>query len=195
MKKRTIIVLTALLMLFGASVKAQKLSVMPIEAIAGGQATLTINLSNPSESTALQFNLQLPANVTINQNGCTLGASAKNHTLSVNRMDSDDYLFVLYNMDLQPFTESTLLTVPVSIGDDAKSGNGTIYTFHSSKSDAVSQQFENTSFAITITGNTAVKGIAVDGKKNDAIYNLNGQQIASPQKGINIVSGRKVVKN
>ena len=195
MKKRTIIVLTALLMLFGVSAKAQKISVTPIEAIVGGQTTLTINLSNPSESTALQFNLQSPDDVTINENGCTLGTSAKNHTLSVNRMDSGDYLFVLYNMDLQPITEGTLLTVPVSIGNDARSGNGTIYTVRLSKSDAVSQQFENTSFAINITGNTAVKGIAVDGKKSDAIYNLNGQQIASPQKGINIISGKKVMKN
>ena len=79
MKKRTIIVLTALLMLFGVSAKAQKISVTPIEAIAGGQTTMTINLSNPSESTALQFNLQLPDDVTINENGCTLGTSAKNH--------------------------------------------------------------------------------------------------------------------
>lgn len=196
MKKKSIVVLTAVLMLFGVSVHAQKLSVSSIEAKAGEQATLTISLSNPSEATALQFNLQLPANVTINESGCTLGTSAKNHVVSVSRFDSGDYFFVLYNLDFQTFTDGTLLTVPVNIGQDAKSGNGALYTIRSSKSDAVSQQFEVTSFAVNVTNEAAaVKGIAVDGKNSDAIYNLNGQQVASPLKGIYIIGGKKVVKN
>ena len=96
--------------LMSSSTFAQKLSVEPIEAKAGEQATMRVNISQPSETTVLQFCLQLPAGVTVNESGCAVGTAAANHTLSVNRMDSGDYLFVFYNLDFQQFTGGTLLT-------------------------------------------------------------------------------------
>jgi len=42
---------------------------------------------------------------------------------------------------------------------------------------------------------TGVKGITrdADRDKNAPVYNLRGQRLSAPQKGINIVGGRKVV--
>ena len=170
---------------------AQTLSVETIEGKVGEQATLTVSLADAVSATALQFNLSLPANVTVNESGCALGNAATNHTLSVNKMDNGNYLFVMYSMDFTALTDGTLLTIPVNIGNGATTGNGNLNTVRSAKSDAVSQQHQNASFAVNVT--TAVEGIKSDIKKDAVIYNVKGQKLTSPQKGINIIDKRKVI--
>ena len=83
MHRRIYIVIVGLLALIGGA-NAQTLSVGTIEGKVGEQATLTVSLTDAASATALQFNLSLPANVTVNESGCALGNAAKNHTLSVN---------------------------------------------------------------------------------------------------------------
>lgn len=75
------------LLTFIGSANAQTLSVASVEATAGEQKTLTVSLSDAVSATAMQFNLSLPANVTINESGCALGSAASNHTLRVSKMD------------------------------------------------------------------------------------------------------------
>ena len=133
---------------------AQTLSVGTVEGKVGEQATLTVSLSDAASATALQFNLSLPANVTVNESGCALGNAAMNHTLSVNKMDDSNYLFVMYSLDFTALTDGTLLTIPVTIGYGATTGNGNLNTVRSAKSDAVSQQHQNVSFAVNVNSST-----------------------------------------
>lgn len=42
-------------------------------------------------------------------------------------------------------------------------------------------------------GTTGIGGMTTEEVKNDAIYNLNGQRMAAPRKGINIINGKKVI--
>lgn len=130
---------------------AQTLSVEPIEGRAGEQKTMTVSLSDASSATALQFNLSLPANVTVDEGGCGLGAAASNHTLSVDKLDNGNYLFVLYSTDFTTLTNGTLVTIPVNIAESASSGNGGLYLVRSSKEDAVSYQHESVSFDVDVT--------------------------------------------
>ena len=190
MNRRIYIVIVGLLALIGGA-NAQTLSVETIEGKVGEQATLTVSLADAASATALQFNLSLPANVTVNESGCALGNAAKNHTLSVNKMDNSDYLFVMYSMDFTALSNGTLLTIPVNIGNGAITGNGNLNTVRSAKSDAVSQQHQNVSFAVNVT--TAVESVKSDIKKDAVIYNVRGQKLTSPQKGINIIDKRKVI--
>lgn len=39
----------------------------------------------------------------------------------------------------------------------------------------------------------AIEGVTAENAKKAVIYNLNGQRISSPKKGINIINGRKVL--
>ena len=55
--------------MMSSSVAAQSLSVQPVEAMAGEQATVAVNISQPSAATVLQFCLQLPAGVAVNESG------------------------------------------------------------------------------------------------------------------------------
>ena len=177
------------LLTFIGSANAQTLSVASVEATVGEQKTLTVSLSDAASATALQFNLSLPANVTINESGCALGSAASNHTLRVSRMDNGNYLFVIFSMDFTKLSNGTLLTIPVIFANDATSGNGNLFTVRSSASDAVSYQHQNASFAVNV--NTSdIKNIRTSGVKNGIIYNVRGQKLASPQKGINIIDGQ-----
>ena len=180
------------LLTFIGSANAQTLSVASVEATAGEQKTLTVSLSDAASATALQFNLSLPANVTINESGCALGNAANNHTLRVSRMDNGNYLFVIFSMDFKKLGNGTLLTIPLVFADDATSGNGNLFTVRSSTSDAASHQHQNATFAVNV--NTSdIKNIRTSGVKNGIIYNVRGQKLASPQKGINIIDGQKVL--
>jgi len=180
------------LLTFIGGANAQTLSVASVEATAGEQKTLTVSLSDAASATALQFNLSLPANVTINESGCALGNASNNHTLSVSRMDNGNYLFVIFSMDITKLSNGTLLTIPIIFANDAISGNGNLFTVRSSASDAVSHQHQNASFAVNV--NTSdIKNIRTSGVKNGIIYNVRGQKLASPQKGINIIDGQKVL--
>lgn len=191
MYRRILYIVIGLLAFIG-NVNAQTVSVASIEATSGEQKALTVSLSDASSATAMQFNLSLPANVTINESGCALGNAANNHTLRVSRMDNGNYLFVIFSMDFKKLGNGTLLTIPLVFADDATSGNGNLFTVRSSTSDAASHQHQNATFAVNV--NTSdIKSIRTNGVKNGIIYNLRGQKLVSPQKGINIIDGQKVL--
>lgn len=180
------------LLTFIGSANAQTLSVASVEATAGEQKTLTVSLSDAVSATAMQFNLSLPANVTINESGCALGGAANNHTLRVNRMDNGNYLFVIFSMDFKKLGNGTLLTIPVIFANDATSGNGNLFTVRSSTSDAASHQHQNATFAVNV--NTSdIKNIKTNDVKKGIIYNIRGQKLATPQRGVNIIDGQKVL--
>ena len=42
-------------------------------------------------------------------------------------------------------------------------------------------------------GTTAINKVAVDNESNDVFYNLNGQRVAAPSKGLYIKNNKKVV--
>ena len=66
--------------------------------------------------TALQFNLALPEGMSLAESDVTLGAATNGHTLNVETLDNGDHLFVLYNMDQNPFRNGELLRIPVQVG-------------------------------------------------------------------------------
>lgn len=182
-------------MLLSAEASAQTLSVSPVEATRGGQVTLTVNMSQPSGASALQFCLLLPEGFTVNDDDCRVKQSAAGHVLSVTRMDNGHHLFVLYSTDLQLMTEGALLSVPVDIADDAAEGSGRLYSVCSSGRDAVSTQISPADFSITLHDSaTRMDACAAEGTGSQTIYNLNGQRLSKPQKGLNVIGGRLVLR-
>ena len=184
---------TFVLTAIAVGANAQTLSVGTIEGKVGEQATLTVSLSNVEAATALQFNLSLPANVTVNESGCALGNAAASHTLSVNKMDSGNYLFVMYSMDFSSLTNGTLLTIPVTIGNGATTGSGKLYTIRSANSEAVSKTSSDATFSVKVTnGQSGITETERD-RTSQTAFDLQGHRLSRPSKGINIVGGRKLI--
>ena len=172
---------------------AQTLSVQPIEVKAGEQATLTVSLADAASVTALQFNLSLPANMTVNESGCAPGNAATNHTLSINKMDNGNYLFVMYSMDFTALTDGTLLTIPVTIGNGATTGNGKLYTIRTANAEAVCKTSSDATFSVKITnGQSGITETERD-RTSQKAFDLQGHRLSRPSRGINIVDGRKLI--
>ena len=108
-------------------------------------------------------------------------------------MDNGNYLFVLYSQDFQPFTDGPLVTIPLTIGSAAESGNAVLYTVRSAKSDAVSVSGDNAQATVTVADASGIENLTADDKKKERIYSLSGRQLSTPQKGINIIGGCKIV--
>ena len=180
------------------SASAQTLSIAPIEAQTGTKAEIVVNANGVAGMTALQFNLQLPEGITLDEAAIAKGSSANSHELSVSTLSSGDRLFVLYNMNLDYIGNGELLRLPITVNGDVGTKTGRIRLFRTATPEAVSHARPDTEFTITVketsgivslSPNPAPKGkgnwYSVDGKK------LNGEP---KEKGIYIRNGRKVVK-
>lgn len=137
-------------MMIVGSANAQTLSIAPVEANMGEQTELVVNAYSMGLSSAMQFNLALPEGVMLNESAITLGEAASDHTLFVQTLDNGDYLFVLYNTDLKFIKNGTLLSLPITVGQQAGTFKGRFYTFHTATYDAVSNICAGASFSITV---------------------------------------------
>lgn len=172
----------------------QTLSVASIQPSAGEPMALAVSTSQLSEFTTLQFSLQLPAGMKVDEKQCKVGEAAAAHTLSISPLANGNTLFVLYSLDLQQFANGTLLTIPLAVNNDAVSGEALLYTVRSATSDAVSSMLADVPFVVSTSAATAIRPDITDSKKPGLVYNLGGQQLSQPQRGVNIVDGRKVVR-
>lgn len=151
MKQKILNMLVALAAIAG-SASAQTLSIASIEAEAGTQAELVVTGESIGNAvTALQFNLSLPEGITLNEAAITKGAAASGHELSVSTLDSGERLFVLYNMNLDAIGNGELLRLPITIGQNATSGNAQLSTVRFASTEAVSTAGSNVSAAINVT--------------------------------------------
>ena len=154
--KSRILNLCAALALFCGSATAQTLSVQPINVEAEAATEIAVSLAGATSMTALQFNLALPTGLTYQQNsgnyGITLGAAAAGHTLSVSELASGELLVVLYNMNLNTFTDGQLLTIPVVASEEIGTTNGALTKVRTALTTAVSTECADVNFSATIKG-------------------------------------------
>ena len=144
--RNIIIVLTAL----AGSANAQTLSVQSIEAETESQANIVVSISGvKANTTALQFNLTMPDDVTLNETGISTGKAASNHGYEVRSLDSGERLIVVFDMNLRTIKNGELLILPVTLGTAEGTFSGSLSTVRFSGTDAVSKEGNGTSFSIT----------------------------------------------
>ena len=175
MNKRIQTILFALAAIVG-SANAQNISFE----VQANEATM--NISGATGMTALQFCLQLPEGVTIDTSNVTLGTATDGHTLCIETLDNGDLLFILYSMDLNTFKDGELLRIPVAASGETVR----LYTIRYADTDAVSHAGEDIETGISLTPALS--------KGEGAIYNVSGQRLSKPQKGIYIKDGKKIMR-
>ena len=175
---------------------AQAISIAPIEDEPGAQTSLTISLSDAGTNiTALQFNLSLPDGITFDKANITKEAAASEHDLSIRTLEGGDYLFVLYNMDKKVITQGTLLRLPITLPSMEGKLTGRLIGFRAANTDAVSKKCADAPFFITVKEKEPSSIRTIDDKNatSGPIYNLSGKRLTKPQRGINIIKGKKVI--
>ena len=196
MKQRitaTIIALMAIVI----SAMSQTISVEPIEMEVGSQATLSVGVSDLSDVTALQFNLQLPEGLVLDESAVEKSSAASGHELAIRPLSNGSRLFVLYNMDKATVGNGELLRLPITAGSEAGSFSGNLTTFRTATTDAVSKAGASASFQITVTDKaTGIHSIDKSQLIIDNWYSVDGVKLNGEpkKKGIYIKNGKKVVK-
>lgn len=132
------------------SANAQSLSVANIEAQTGEETALVVSLTEGTSMTALQFNLSLPEGVTLDETAITKGTAASGHTLEVRPLTNGDRLFVLYHKENTPLANGELLRLPVTVGSEAGTFGGKLYTVRTATADAVSHKAAEANFSVTV---------------------------------------------
>lgn len=149
MKQRILQTIVALVAIVN-NATAQTLSIAAIEVKPGEQAELVVSASGMGNVTALQFNLTLPQNVTLNESSITKGEAASGHTLSIQTLGNGNRLIVLYHTDLKIVGNGILLRLPITVGEQAGCFIGSLNTIHTSNIEAVSQTCAGSTFKITV---------------------------------------------
>ncbi len=197
MKQKLLNMLVALTAIV-SSAMGQTLSIAPIEAQTGTKAEIVVNANGVAGMTALQFNLQLPEGITLDEAAIAKGSSANSHELSVSTLYSGDRLFVLYNMKLNPFKDGELLRLPITVNGDVGTKTGRIRFFRTATPEAVSHARPDTEFTITVKETSAIDAsLNVNGQRiNDSYYSIDGVKLSGEptKKGLYIHKGKKVVK-
>ncbi|MBR6455639.1 MAG: hypothetical protein IKS72_01725 [Prevotella sp.] len=196
MKQRITAMIIALAAIVG-SATGQTISVEPIEMEVGAQATLSVGVSGLSDVTALQFNLQLPEGLVLDESAVEKSSAASVHELAIRPLSNGRHLFVLYNMDKATVGNGEILRLPITAGSEAGSFSGNLTTFRTATTDAVSHAGTNASFQITVTDKaTGIHSIDNGKLIIDNWYLVDGVKLnGEPTKpGLYIRNGKKVVK-
>lgn len=174
---------------------AQTISVAPIEAEVGKTTNLIVKIDNVGENTtAMQFNLSLPNGITVDETNINQGEAATNHTMTIRTLANGDRMFVFYNMDKKLISNGTVISLPVTMPNEAGVLNGKICTVRTASTDWVSHKCSDAAFTVTVMDATSIVNVNTTQTDNKTVYDMSGRRVANPMKGIYIVGGKKMVK-
>ena len=172
-----------------------RLSIEDFKIKAGEEKEMLIDLTNPNdEITLVQFDLHLPEGLTIKKNGTDLDfdiagrTTWRKHTLDGNEME-DGYRFLLYSSSnsLIEGTEGAIIKMTVVADESFKDGTIVIDNALLVSPDEKETKPKRYEYG------TGIRAVTIDMTDGAPVYNLRGQRLTAPQKGVNIIGGRKVV--
>lgn len=172
-----------------AKANGQSLIVQPIESQMSEQTEMVVNLTGSTSATALQFNLKLPTDLTINASNATLGDATDGHTLNVQTLDNGDLLFILYSMDFKAFKDGELLRIPITAGNTETTSSGKLYTVRTATVDAVSHTCEDATFNVKVTEKKIVGDVNNDGIVDISDYiGVANHILGNTPEGFNVIA-------
>lgn len=182
--------------------------VAPASAAVGDTtATLSLCMKNPAEIRGFQFDLYLPEGVTVNESsqgkiqGVKLNENRlpedDEHTLTYSVQQDDAVRFLCGSQYQDTFTgnDGEIITLQVNISETVQEGEFPIILKQMKLSESdISKSYETEYVEGTLNIVTAgINSINREAVTDNRYYNLNGQRLTNPVKGINIINGQKVV--
>lgn len=148
--------------------KDNYLTINNTEVCKGGNITLPVNMDNTDNITALQFDLTLPAGVTIAKNSkgkyiVEKTSRCADHTLSASKPgDANTYKVLLYSNDVDVITgnSGTVVNVKLAVSDEMEAGDYdvTISNINLTRADEV--KITPASVTCTLTISNSIPGDA-----------------------------------
>ena len=148
--KQRLLSIFAILSLMISGAMAQKLTVDEFYT-EGWDEWVHVNIEDATEMTALQFNLSLPEGFTLGEKYILRGNVAPGFLMNATVLESGDLFVVYYNFTQDTFRHNGLvLHFPVSVAEDAVTGEARIYNVRAATADAVSYTLSDVTFAMNI---------------------------------------------
>lgn len=207
------LMIMGILLAIAGSMQADNFAVANFEIAAGEEKTIDIELVNPDhEFTAFQFDLTLPAGITIpttlnEDEEVVLDAELtsrkkSDHSLVVEKVGEGVYRFLASSMTNKTFKNSSgaIVTVKIQAAStmDAGSLNGKLSAAACTTPSEVQVNMDDVTFTISAT--TGINEIEVSNDKPATIYDLKGNTIRKNatsteglSKGVYIIDNKKVI--
>ena len=194
--RQRLLSIVVMLSLFVGNSMAQRLMVSSVEEIPGGIA-INVGIYGATQMSAIQFALELPEGYFFDvKRAFPLGSATSWHRQIVNCIDSGDLQVVIYSMNQTNFSDGTLITIPVTVAENAAEGDGKLYDIYASSVEVASAACDDVAFSTKVKGEgdaTDVDMAADDDQQSTDVYDLTGRRVEKMEKGVYIVGGRKVV--
>lgn len=170
--------------------------------------TLSICMKNTVPIRGFQFNLYLPESVTAATNNkgrivCSLNKNRleedDEHTLTLAAQDDGSILFLCGSQYDENFTgnDGEIISLTVNVDTDIEAGVYPVLLKNIKLTETdISKYYETAEVESSLTIKRTLVGIHGITLLQDAaipVYNVSGQRLATPHKGINIVRGKKVI--
>lgn len=190
-----------------AMAQADNFVVEEVNVAPGTTKAVGIQLQNASAYTAFQFDMVLPEGIEIAKDetiGLLVGLVSDltpEHSLYVKNIGPGTYRFLSFsetNADY-PGEEGNLIVVNFAADEALEVGSSVTATIQSAllvTAEGVQLEPEELAFDLVLKDGgegTAIRGI-YGSQGDDDWYNLNGQRVKTPAKGVFIKNGKKVVK-
>lgn len=175
------------------------LAIEPFSISAGGEAEMVIDMTNPDdEITLVQFDLRLPAGLSVKQTGGEYDydiagrTTWRKHSLDANATNGI-VRFLLASSSNATLTGTEGAIIKIALKADNTFAGGAVKLENILLVTPAEKEIKQSDVNYTI-GTTGIKGVASGNIEKDApIYNLSGQRLNKPRKGINIIGGKKVM--
>jgi len=169
-------------------------------------ATLSICMKNSADIRSYQFDLYLPDGITaaVNSKGRiqaslnrTRFEDETDHTLSADTQEDGAVRFLIGSIqgDTYPAGDGEIITLKINIDKNVPAGSYPVIIRKQKLSETDIAYYYETDYVESELIVTVADGINNVSQSDGAetVYNLRGQRLSAPQRGINIVSGKKVV--
>lgn len=199
---RTIFLSIISIFCFVSAMAADNLVVPDVTVAQGKEAVLDIGCEMQTACKAFQMDVVLGSGFTLKLDATGMPvaelATGTDHRVYSRRVSDGKYRFVVLSTSGQQLpTSGTLLRLTVVAPSTAQAGSsttGSVRDIEFTTAQTKRLLLSNATSAITVTAaTTSVERISTDNRKIGPMFNLKGQQIKLPQKGINMTGGKKVM--
>ena len=177
-----------------------KVGVEPFSIATGESQTMTITLDNPNmDVTLVQFDMTLPEGLKlmIGEDGYAVEMTGrttwKDHTVYIGSLSEESVRMILASSKNAPIEGNSGGILNLTLVADENYDGGDIMLTNILCTSPDIQEYRPYDYTLHLA-NSSLTGIdRIEDEQRPVIYNISGQRMSAPRKGINIINGRKVV--
>ena len=170
----------------------------PFSFDASSETEVIIDLNNPDdEITLVQFDLRLPNGLTLKETGGEYDIDLARTTWRKHSLDANAtngiirFLLASSNNAILTGKEGAIIMMTLK-ADDGFTG-GTIKLENILLVTPNEKEIKIANYEYIVPNPVGINGIMTDKNNNASVYNLSGQRLVTPKKGINIINGQKII--